>query len=241
MDSEGWGPRYDDEQQAVAGRGTGHCNGSRGPAPGWNGTVNDQLYPAIHPRWGGFAEELLHHTSRYYAYAEAFLRNLSGRRDFQLAGYRAEGLGHPQRRLLAAMLTLPPSRQLGRDVTAFVDQARAGVEAIAPALEERYRALVETLPAEASHPYYLSFHEHTPPPDLPPLDPFLAQARRLQMPVAVHGHHVEVPLKVLARHLDSPLEQVRVNLQEAILWLHEAGYRLRNNPDLSRAEAEGGG
>ena len=202
--------------------------------------MTESSYPVIHRRWGGFAEELLHHTSRYYHYTEAFLRNLTGRRDFSLAGYGPERLTATQRKLLVAILSQPPTAASGRDVLAIIEAVKAGLEVVDEGLLERYRDGMALLPHEISHPYYLSFHEHTPPPDLPPLDPFLTLARRLRIPASVHGHHVEVPLRLLAEQLDSPVEQVRANLQEAVNWLHEAGYRLHNNPDLTFEDATGG-
>jgi hypothetical protein len=73
--------------------------------------------------------------------------------------------------------------------------------------------------------------------DVAPLDPFLNIAERLQMPVAVHDHHVEVCLQSLARHLDSPSSALRSNLHNAVLQLHDAGYVLRNHPHLTHSEA----
>ena len=37
--------------------------------------------------WGTVADELLFHTSRYYAYAQAFIRHLSGDGGFTLDDY----------------------------------------------------------------------------------------------------------------------------------------------------------
>ena len=39
--------------------------------------IDGHYYPSVHGGWGGFAEELFHYTSRYYATTEAFLRNLA--------------------------------------------------------------------------------------------------------------------------------------------------------------------
>jgi len=59
----------------------------------------------------------------------------------------------------------------------------------------------------------------------------------LLLPVAVVEHHVEVSLHALARHLDSPNSRLRINLQEAVLMLHNGGYLLRNHPHLTHAAA----
>ena len=66
--------------------------------------IGDRYYPAFHPGWGGFAEELFHYTSRYYTATEAFLRNLVGDRAFSMSGYKAQDLGIDQRDVLAAIL-----------------------------------------------------------------------------------------------------------------------------------------
>ena len=58
------------------------------------------------------------------------------------------------------------------------------------------------------------------------------------MPVAVKERHVEICMQTLARHLDSPNATLRSNLHEAVLVLHNAGFSLRNHPDLTHAEAQ---
>ncbi len=202
--------------------------------------IGDHFYPRPHRRWGGCAEELLHHTSRYYHYTEAFLRNLTGDRAFELAGYRAEALNDDQRRLLAAILSLPPGPETGADCIRLVAAVRAGRETVDPDLAERYRELTHVIPVEGQGYQIHRLHEPAPPADLPPLEPFLAVAERLRLPVVVRGHLVEVPMRRLAECLDSPRPQVRVNLQNALLWLHEAGYHLRDHPGLSHREARSG-
>ena len=70
-----------------------------------------------------------------------------------------------------------------------------------------------------------------------PLDPFLSLAERLRMPVAVREHHIELSLHQLAEQLDAANSTIRSNLQEAIIQLHNAGYTLKNHPQLTHAEA----
>jgi hypothetical protein len=190
-----------------------------------------------HRQWGGCAEELLHYTSRYYPYTEAFLRNLVARRDFRMAGYQAQRLSEMQRPLMLAILITQPGPESGADVVALVERVRDGDAGVDEVLISRHQERLELIahsgvPAEP-HP----FQPHVLPEHLPPLDPFLAIAERLDVPVRIAGHQVEVPYELLAQHLDSPISQVRENLQQAVLWLHDAGYRLHNHPHLTHAES----
>ncbi|HEB97850.1 MAG TPA: endonuclease [Sedimenticola thiotaurini] len=199
--------------------------------------IGDHYYPRPDRGWGSCAEELLHHSSRYYHYTEAFLRNLAGDRRFVLGGYRAEDLSEAQRGVLAAVLSLPPGAETAAACIRIVEAVCAGRDDVDADLAERYRERLHVVPREEGAPVEHSFHDPVPPRDLPPIEPFLAIAERLQMPVAVHGHVVELSFRQLARHLDSPRPQVRVNLQNAILWLHQAGYHLHDHPGLSHGEA----
>ena len=198
--------------------------------------VNGHFYPPFHKGWGGFAEELFHHTSRYYVATEAFLRNLSQDRDFVMSGYKAALLSGVQRNLMAAVLSCRPDRQSAGAVVAIVSaviRRNAGVEAV---WVEIYQGRLD----DAARHESLVEHAHVPSPgaaDVSPLDPFLNIAERLQVPVAVRDHHVEVSLHDLAVHLDSPSSALRTNLSNAVLQLHDAGYVLRNHPHLTHREA----
>jgi hypothetical protein len=189
----------------------------------------------VDPRWGGCAEELLHYTSRYYGHTEVFLRQLTRRYDFRMAGYQAAHLTEPQQSLMTAILAERPSPASGQDVIRLVERVRAGDRQRDEALAERYANQLADAIGRAP---LLDCHGHEVvlPRSLPPLDPFMALAERLRIPVAVSGRRVEVPFEQLVRHLDSPLPQVRDNLQHAILWLHEAGYHLCNHPHLTHAQ-----
>ena len=199
--------------------------------------IEGSYYARPDRRWGGCAEELFHHTSRYYHYTEAFLRNLTGDRQFQLEGYQAERLSAVQRRVMAAVLSLPPGPATARAVMRIAESVRESRQDVDPELLETYRYWLRVVPLQRRYHPSHSFHEPLPPRHLPPLEPFLALAERLQIPVAVNGHYVEVSSKQLARHLDSTQHQVRENLQNAILWLHDAGYRIRNHPELTHQQA----
>jgi hypothetical protein len=197
----------------------------------------DPLHPTRpHRQWGGCADELLHYTSRYYPYTEAFLRNLVSRRDFRMAGYQAQRLSDVQRPLMLAMLISQPDAESGTDVITLVERVRDGDAGIDEVLISRHQERLKLIAHSGVPLQPHAFEPHVLPENLPPLDPFLAIAERLEVPVRVAGHQVEVPYELLARHLDSPTSQVRENLQQAVLWLHDAGYRLHNHPHLTHAE-----
>ena len=198
--------------------------------------IEGHFYPEFHFGWGGCAEELFHYTSRYATYTEAFLRNLSDQRQFSLAGYAPADLSEQQRRLMAAILYDPPDRDSARALTSIIRAVRNGDPEVDQQLLERYEDRLRVIPEGAT----LVYAEHTPrlqPEEVAPLDPFFNLAKRLKLPVAVDGHHLEVSLKQLAEHLDSPNATLRSNLQAAILRAHSAGYILRNHPGLTHKAA----
>lgn len=197
--------------------------------------IEGHYYPVVHPGWGGFAEELFHHTSRYYNATEAFLRNLIDDRRFTMSGYRAEDLSAPQREVVAAILAEGPDRARAAGIAAVVEAVRTHDPTVPADLAERFPPLsAQTLSTGQAEGHR---HDHPIPSDAGPLDPFLNLAERLQMPVAIHDRHVEVSLHQLAEHLDSGNTTLRDNLQDAVIELHEAGFVLRNHPDLTHAEA----
>jgi hypothetical protein len=164
------------------------------------------------------------------------LRNLADQRQFNMTGYQANKLSKTQRRLMAAILACEPNRQSARDITRTIRAVINGEIEISEDLAERYRDHMRVIPEDVELAYSERIHPHTAA-DVAPLDPFLNLAGRLNMPVAVHRHHLEVPLKVLAQHLDSPNSSLRNTLQEAILELHFAGYALKNHPGLTHKTA----
>ena len=199
--------------------------------------VNGHLYPAFDGRWGGFAEELFHHTSRYYVATEAFLRNLSQDRGFAMGGYRAAMLSIAQRDLMAAVLSCRPDRQSATAVASIV----TAVISRSPGVEARWVEIYRGRLNGAARHEALVEGAHAVEHDAAhtaPLDPFLNIAERLQIPVAVRDYHVEVSLHDLAEHLDSPSSALRTSLLNAVLRLHAAGYVLRNHPHLTHAQAQ---
>ncbi len=199
--------------------------------------VDGSFYPEFHFGWGSCADELFHYTSRYAPYTEAFLRNLADQRQFSLCGYSPAKLSEGQRRLLAAILFGPPERDSARAITSIVRAVRNNDPEVDQALLEPFRDRLKVIPEGAT----LVYAERTPHinrDEVAPLDPFLNLAKRLNLPVAVHDHHVEVSLKQLAEHLDSPNATLRSNLQEAVLLVHNAGYLLRNHPGLTHKTAK---
>lgn len=199
--------------------------------------VDGHFYPTVHGAWGGFAEELFHYTSRYYCTTEAFLRNLVDERTFSMAGYKAALLSPLQRDLMAAVLSCEPDRDTAAAVISIIAAVQRGDSGVEAELAERFHGRLEHLPKNETV-------EHRTPSganaagEIEPLDPFLNLAERLLMPVVVRGRHVEVSMRELAGHLDSANSQVRTNLQNAVIELHNAGYVLRNHPHLTHSEAQ---
>ncbi len=199
--------------------------------------IEGSFYPEFHFGWGGCAEELFHYTSRYATYTEAFLRNLADQRQFSLSGYSPAKLSDKQRRLMAAILFDPPERRSARAITSIVRAVRNDDPEADQELLEHYKEHLKVIPEGAT----LVYAEHTPRlarEEVAPLDPFFNLAKRLKLPVAVDGHHLEVSLKQLAEHLDSTNATLRSNLQDAILRAHHAGYILRNHPGLTHKTAK---
>lgn len=198
--------------------------------------IGCHFHPPFHWGWGGFAEELFYHTSRYYFATEVFLRNLAEDKTFSMPGYKAENLSAPQRDLMAAVLSHEPDRQAGSSVISIVSAAMLKNPDIEESLAELYMGQSEK-PHSGEMPVQRRYFHSREKKDVPPLDPFLNIAERLLLPVAIRGHHVEISLHLLAGHLDSPSSTLRTNLQNAVLQLHNAGYILRNHPHLTHMEA----
>lgn len=199
--------------------------------------IDGCFYPISHRRWGNCAEELLRYTSRYYIYTQSLLRNLSGSPDFNMAGYQAAGLNLAQRALMAQMLALPPVPEVAQDVVVLVGSRIRGEREPAPELVERY-PVASVQPKQPVLVY--ADRPHEPHPDgASPLDPFISLASRLHLPYAVDGRHVRVPFRQLAKHLDSSNAQIRENLRDAVLYLHEGGYVLGSDGDAGEVEEPG--
>jgi hypothetical protein len=199
--------------------------------------VRGHYYPDFHPGWGSFAEELFHYTSRYYHATEMFLRYLADDTEFSMSGYKAARLSERQRALMAAVLACPPTRQPAMAAISLVSAVVRNEPNVDPRWQHHFQDKLTELPKPAPlvgqpHPPHLDRL------DIAPLDPFISLAERLQMPVAVKERHVEICMQTLARHLDSPNATVRSNLHEAVLVLHNAGFSLRNRPDLTHAKAQ---
>jgi len=198
--------------------------------------IDGHFYAEFHPGWGGFAEELFHYTSRYYFATEAFLRNLSGDRDFKMSGYKAPHLSEAQRQLMAAVLAQPPDERCALAAMSIVNSVLDRSPGIDPDMEEYYLQQHKRPRPVLAMMADRSAREHEPACSSH-LDPFLSLAERLQIPVAVRDHHIELSLHQLAEQLDSANSTVRCNLQEAIIQLHNAGYMIKNHPHLTHAEA----
>jgi hypothetical protein len=199
-------------------------------------STNCHFHQPFHWGWGGFAEELFYHTSRYYFATEVFLRNFAEDETFSMAGYKAEYLSTQQRDLLAAVLSYEPGQHTAATVISIVSAVERKVPGIEQELADSYLNQQER-PIGGEKLRKRRYWQGNETSDVPPLDPFLNIAERLQLPVAIRGHHVEVSLHLLAGHLDSSNSTLRTNLQNAVLQLHNAGYILRNHPHLTHLEA----
>lgn len=195
--------------------------------------IDGSLCPRPDPHWGACADELLHHRSRYYHGTETFLRRLSGDGRFNLDGYRAEGLTPGQRRLLATLLSVPPDRCVARAVTRLLASVCRRDVRTERALAEQFGGEADVAPALGCALQSCAARAPALPAGVAPLDPFLSIMERLRVPVVVQGRAVSVPVGQVARHMDSPSHQVRENIQHAVVWLHEAGYHLRDRPRLT--------
>ncbi len=189
-----------------------------------------------HPGWGGCAEELFHYTSRYVATTEAFLKYLAKDPDFSMSGYKAALLNIEQRELMAAVFYFEPSEETARVMIKIVSSVLSNENHIDDKLVEPYKEVLEKIP-RGKKIHYQAFDKRLDKGDVSPVDPFLNIAERLQLPVAIVDHHVEVSLHHLAKYLDSPNSRIRINLHQAILRLHNAGYIMRNHRELTHAEA----
>jgi len=198
--------------------------------------IDGHFYPPFHSGWGGFAEELFHHTSRYYCTTQAFLRGLAHDRNFTMSGYQATDLSAGQRDVMAAVLSGEPDPDAAVTVTAIVRAVVRKDPVVEQAWVDRYRAQLEDVRKYETVEPRVGVPVQAPS-DVSPLDPFMSIAERLQMAVAVREHHVEVSMHDLAGHLDSPNATLRANLQNAVIQLHNAGYLLRNHPHLTHSEA----
>ena len=195
--------------------------------------VNGHYYPAPHPGWGGFCDELFHYTSRYYAVTESFLRHLAEMPGFSMSGYKANRLSESQRELMSKILTVKPDKQTALQLISIIEAVVSGSGFVDDALMKRFNNT-----AQLAHDDDMIGHvPKSHPLDVSPLEPWLNMAERLNMAVAVHDHLVELDMKMLAQHLDSTNSTLRANLQKGIIDLHEAGYLIRNHPHLTHQEA----
>ena len=187
--------------------------------------VAGQPYPWFHPGYGNHAEELFFHTSRYYAQTETFLRALADDPSLEMAGYSADRLSVDQRKVLACLLSAPPTPASGRHIRDIVRAVRTGLSTVNTALLGRFGQMHCGRLAHHLHP--AAGRRPSGGTSVPATDPFENLAHRLGIPVQVRGRSVRTSFIALARHLDSANPAIRDNLQAAILHLHRGGYRLR--------------
>ncbi|MDJ0807997.1 MAG: endonuclease, partial [Gammaproteobacteria bacterium] len=151
-------------------------------------------------------------------------------------GYQAGNLSGEQRILMAAILSCKPGKETATTINEIVTSVSRGKTFVSQTLFDQYQSEIDRIPKQVKLVYRRNTNCQKVD-DLSPLDPFLNIAERVRLPVAVKKHHVEVSLSELAEYLDSPVSSMRLNLQNAILRLHAAGYFLRNHPGLTHGEA----
>ena len=197
--------------------------------------LNDRhLYAHFHPSWGGCSEELFYYRSRYLYVTEAFLRCLIDQRDFSMSGYQARKLSPQQRPILASILTNPATPESGSAVVLIVEKVVNGITDADDALIEKYppQPVKEIQPNNFNHVKKKPLHQ-----DLSPVEPLLNIAKRLQMPVAVKDHHVEMDIHKLNTLLHATNQTIRKNMLDALIILHEEGYKLHDHSHLTHSEA----
>jgi len=171
-----------------------------------------------HSSWGYHAEELLFHTSRYYAHTERFLRRLSGVRCFRFGAYRAQKLEAERKQMLARLLQRRAGRTTARAVIELMEQLAAGKEGPAPGHPYRPHAPLASTAVQA-RPY------RSP---VPAQDPLLNIADRFAVPVRRRGQHLWIPFGHLVPLLDAPDPRLRNTVQDAIERLHDSRWHLHN-------------
>lgn len=176
------------------------------------------------------AEELLCHTSRYYACTEDFLSKLSGQANFSMTGYHSNHLSEDQRQLLAALMMERPTEQNGQIITQIISDVVDGKKAV----DEQFKVqFSEHFPS--SHfllHHYVGGHgfslNQTPSPTRAIND----LAQRLLIPIEVEGERVKLSFSQLGSYLDSSNPTIRHNVLESIQQLYAGGHRLVNQSAL---------
>lgn len=187
--------------------------------------IDGVYYPPPHADFSEHAQELFFYTSRYYVYTEKFLRRLTGRESFHMAGYQAEHLSPIQRSVMAIVLASPANTRAGQALTDIVEHVRAGSRTAPPGLSTRYRTRTYS-PRVRHHEFPRTRTAGTVARDS--ADPLLNMARRLRIPARRQGAVISLAFPALARHLDSSNPTIRRNLQDAIATAHASGYHIRH-------------
>lgn len=172
------------------------------------------------------AEELLCHTSRYYAYTEQFLAKLADQPDFSMTGYHCDQLSTDQRALLVALMMAPPTQQSSQMITQIISDVIAGRDEIDEAAMMQYKRHLPDKHFALHH--YFGGHGFQLDQLSSPAGPIKDLALRLLIPIEVEGERVKLPFYQLGHYLDSSNPTIRQNVLESIQHLYAGGYRLVN-------------
>ncbi|MCF6282429.1 MAG: hypothetical protein L3J28_09500 [Candidatus Polarisedimenticolaceae bacterium] len=174
------------------------------------------------------AEELLCHTSRYYAYTEQFLANLSGKANFSMTGYHCDQLSEEQRVLLSALMMASPTKQNGVTITQIVSDVICGRREVDKQLKVQFAERIPSHHFLLHH--YFGGHGFQLSQINSPVGPIKNLARRLLIPIEIEKQQVRLSFNQLGKHLDSSNPTIRQNVLESIQRLYAGGYRLVNAP-----------
>ncbi|HIA08402.1 MAG TPA: hypothetical protein EYN73_04875 [Chromatiaceae bacterium] len=127
---------------------------------------------------------------------------------------------------MAFLLSKPTSKSNTQAIIELVETVAKGRQAIPLRLRRQFRGIQFNPVIHHPEPSAIGAH---PLCRVPPADPILNLARRLQIPACLKGKTVFVSFPVLARCLDGANSAIRDNLQQAILLLQRSGYHLHNS------------
>jgi hypothetical protein len=188
--------------------------------------VSEIKQSAFQQEYMQHAEELLCHTSRYYAYTEQFLANLSGQSNFSMTGYHANHLSKDQLRLLATLMMEEPTQQNGQVITQIISDVIRGEANVDKPLLEQF---CKHSPSQSYllHHYYGGHGFQLDQIDSP-AGPIKEIAERLLIPIHIENNCAKLPFNQLGGYLDSSNPTIRQNILESIQRLYAGGYKLVN-------------
>ena len=187
-------------------------------------TVCGKQYPGCHPGFLPYLEELFFHTSRYYGYAERFIRQLSGQHSFSMYGFSASGMSEEQRRVMAGLLSHPPSKRVAEGVIGLVEAVNSCEHNISRFTRQFYIPKVELF-QDQTPTHQVRQKTHQKCNDMP-IEQLLHFAERLNVRVDLCGGDIKLPLQQLERTLNAMNPTVRSVFSQILMGLRLAGYRI---------------